>query len=111
MKPWMGDVILDAWDSSSTKSDRGSVAGALRGVMCSLHEWSRENFGSVKRQLEELRRTLSDMQKETNAASREQAKKVAREMNELLYREEMMWLQRSMISWIREGDKNTKFFH
>jgi hypothetical protein len=32
-------------------------------------------------------------------------------LDELLYREEMMCLQMSPISWLKEGDRNTKFFH
>jgi hypothetical protein len=32
-------------------------------------------------------------------------------MDEVLYREEIMWLQRSHTSCLREGDQNMKFFH
>jgi hypothetical protein len=32
-------------------------------------------------------------------------------MDEELYQEEMLWLQRSHISWLKEGVKNTEFFH
>ena len=33
------------------------------------------------------------------------------EINEMLTREEIMWNQRSRASWIKWGDRNTKFFH
>lgn len=29
----------------------------------------------------------------------------------MLYRVEMMWLQRSRIAWLREGNRNTRYFH
>jgi hypothetical protein len=32
-------------------------------------------------------------------------------MDELLYQEEMMWLEHSRVAWLKEGDRNTDFFH
>jgi hypothetical protein len=47
----------------------------------------------------------------TDKNSRNTARKLSAEIDELLEKEEMRWRQRSRISWLLVGDRNTNYFH
>jgi hypothetical protein len=79
--------------------------------MHSLKGWSKAKFGAVTRELEVLQNRLEELGANPHEANHEEVNKIRQHMDEVLYREKIMWLQRSRISWLQEGDHNTKYFH
>ena len=40
-----------------------------------------------------------------------QIRKLKNQISNMLMDEEIYWKQRSMAEWLKEGDRNTKYFH
>ncbi|XP_073355415.1 uncharacterized protein [Aegilops tauschii subsp. strangulata] len=103
------EVIEQAWAAAGDKSDMEAIQSCLGNVMKSLQNWSSRKFGNILKHLQEVRTELEGML--NSGADSTEVRRVSDKLNELLYKEEMLWLQRSRINWLREGDRNTKFFH
>jgi predicted CopG family antitoxin len=97
------------WREENVLQDLKGIMIKLKTVMIRLQGWSNRKFSNVIQELDRNRKKLEQLL--LTDGDSEEIREVSDYIDELLYREEMLWLQRSRVAWLKEGDRNTKFFH
>ena len=90
-EPALQEVIANAWREAGEKNFVGDAPVAVRGTMHKLCCWSKDNFGNVALEIEKSHKHLEELML-MNADICE-IRRVTNRMNEMLYREQLMWMQ------------------
>jgi hypothetical protein len=104
-------LVEDSWGDATTIHNLSQLQSALGWMWVSFQEWEDSAFGSVRRDLQRLHWELEAVRRRSlfTGPSHEERRLMAR-ISELLAREETMEKQRSWITWLKEGDRNTTLF-
>ncbi|KAL9677471.1 hypothetical protein QQ045_005703 [Rhodiola kirilowii] len=107
-----GGFKEEVWRIWSSQTGEEPLETKLKHCMKELHQWNSLTFGSVKRKVKELKEGIQDIRgrPRTEETSKIEAN-MTTELDEWLEREELWWRQRSRADWLRQGDRNTAFFH
>ncbi|XP_021770438.1 uncharacterized protein LOC110734577 [Chenopodium quinoa] len=103
-----GEVVGQGW------RDSVGCSMASRVAICSekLASWAALTFGLVKKRIKKGEKRLSELKRGAmDAAKLEMCNSLSNELDELYKLEESYWHARARVNELRDGDKNTKYFH
>lgn len=97
-----------------TLNQHTSVQEVTEGLMrCKQHlqTWSRNTFRNHKRLIATKLNQLKILQESNVGDDNRKINNLKREVDSLLKDEDMKWKQRAKQQWLKDGDRNTSFFH
>ncbi|GKV45487.1 hypothetical protein SLEP1_g52559 [Rubroshorea leprosula] len=109
-RDYFSSVFTHAW---SKHSNQLSAAINTTGKACI--SWGRSIFGNIFRKKRLLKARIAGIQNSpryySSSLLQGLEKTLLKDYQKVLYKEELLWFQKSRVDWIASRDRNTSFYH
>lgn len=107
--PFFSQFFKDHWRYGS------DLNSSLQKLSSALLDWNKSIFWDIFQRKKRLWARIAGVQKSLDEQVTKQflklEAKLKKELDLVLFQEELLWFQKSREDWIHFGDRNTRFFH
>ncbi|XP_075099940.1 uncharacterized protein LOC142176380 [Nicotiana tabacum] len=109
------DVVKENWFADFSANPYILFNHKLKKLKKALSLWSKATFGDIFQKIASMEEVVmvheAEFEANPTGMNRERLQKVQAELIKCLVLEEKYWKQKAGMTWFKEGDRNTKFFH
>ncbi|XP_024156414.1 uncharacterized protein LOC112164456 [Rosa chinensis] len=110
--PECDGVVKEAWGTDVTGTRMFCVTKKIVHTRMQLDKRHKQVFRGRQLQMRGIRARLEELLEVPISVEVQNEKKTLMDkLQSLLYQEELFWRQRSKVTWLKEGDRNTSYFH
>ncbi|XP_028790433.1 uncharacterized protein LOC114746383 [Neltuma alba] len=92
-----------------------AIQDELNDLESELKHWNQMTFGHITRKKKKILKRIAGIQRSNQQKNNPYLDRLEtelqEELNEILGQEEIFWFQKARTNWLRDGDRNTAFYH
>ncbi|XP_042962444.1 uncharacterized protein LOC122296710 [Carya illinoinensis] len=105
-------IIQEAWNSTFQGNPSYILCKKISSTKEALKKWNKTHFGRIQNNITQTEKELLEVQSSTPTPRNQELEVILQnKIHKLRANEEILWKQKSHITWLTSTDLNTKFYH